>query len=40
MSIKNVKIVDEKAVAKFNYNKAKYDIKFTFEGDELVMLTT
>ena len=40
VSIKNVKITGERAQATFDYNKAKYELKFFFDGDEMIMLTT
>lgn len=40
VSIKNVKIEDGKAFAQFEYQKARYDCKFVFKGQELVLLTT
>lgn len=40
VGIKNVKIEDGKAFAQFEYQQARYDCKFVFNGQELVLLTT
>lgn len=39
VSIKNVKITDSKALARFDYNDARYEVRFTFLKNELNLLT-
>ena len=39
VSIKNVKIQDNKAFARFDYNDARYEARFTFMKNELNLLT-
>ena len=40
VSIKNVKIENSSAFARFEYQKARYDCRFIFENNELALLTT
>lgn len=40
VSMKNVKIENSKAFARFEYQGARYDCKFLFENEELALLTT
>ena len=39
VSIKNVKIENQRASAKFEYQKARYEVKFLFEDNKLALLT-
>ena len=39
VSIKNVKIENGRATARFDYQGAHYDCKFVFEGNDLWLLT-
>lgn len=40
VSIKNVKITGQRAYATFDYNNAKYELRFYFDGDDMIMLNT